>query len=92
MAQYQQILAFSGKMWPKDFVLQWLIDAQVEKGENNGLPTSEQVEAWYEDEEAAMKDRNEEDSDDSEDDDSNSGSEDEEPADAKEDSDESDDL
>ena len=99
MAQYRQLLAFSGKLWPRDFVLQWFIDKQVSMGENRGLPTSEQVEAWYEDEEAAKKDRGEESDDDSdtegsdergsdEDDSDERGSDDDERGSDEEDSDE----
>ncbi len=47
--QYSQLMLFSGKQWPDDFVLQWVIDERVLTGDNDGLPTSAQLQARMED-------------------------------------------
>jgi hypothetical protein len=49
MQQYLQILAFSGKEWPDDFVLQWLIDKRAAEGDDDKVPTSAQVKQMKED-------------------------------------------
>lgn len=54
--QYYQLMAFSGKSWPDDFVLQWVIDARARNGENDELPTSAMVEAWKQDAQDAAED------------------------------------
>ncbi|QEG21139.1 hypothetical protein [Mariniblastus fucicola] len=53
MLKYRQLLFFAGKQWPKDFVLQWVIDSRKKTGNDDGLPTSQQVQDWLEDEQAA---------------------------------------
>ena len=40
---YRALLVFSGKDWPDDFSLQWLIDKRAERGERDDLPTSQSI-------------------------------------------------
>jgi hypothetical protein len=40
MVEYQQMLAFSKRDWPKDFPLQKMIDLRDRDGSRDGLPTS----------------------------------------------------
>ena len=47
--RYQQLLLFSGKEWPDDFVLQWMLDERAELGTDDKLPTSEQIKERMED-------------------------------------------
>ena len=52
MKNYQDLLAFSGKSWPNDFVLQWAIDERASTGNRDGLPTSEDLAANRSDEDS----------------------------------------
>ena len=63
MKQYRQLMLFSGKKWPEDFVLQWVIDERVKIGESDDLPTSMMVKAWKEDAEDAAEGEEDEDED-----------------------------
>ncbi len=56
MKQYDQLMLFSGKDWPSDFTLQWLIDERVKVGNADGLPTSAQIQARLQDKEDARTD------------------------------------
>jgi hypothetical protein len=49
-------MLFSGKDWPSDFTLQWLIDERVKVGNADGLPTSAQIQARLQDKEDARTD------------------------------------
>jgi hypothetical protein len=51
--EYRQVLLFTGEEWPEDFILQWFIDQRVKMGDNDGLPTSEELRAMLEDREDA---------------------------------------
>ena len=56
MQQYLQIRAYSGKKWPDNFVLQWLIDERAASGDNDNVPTSLQLKSMKEDAEDAEED------------------------------------
>ena len=49
MQDYERMLNFSGKDWPDDFVLQWVIDERAASGNRDNLPTSEDVAAMRDD-------------------------------------------
>ena len=55
MREYDQLLLVSGKQWPDDFALQWAIDQRAKAGENDQLPTSEDIKAMREDAEDAAE-------------------------------------
>jgi hypothetical protein len=81
MLQYDQLMLFSGKDWPSDFTLQWLIDERAKLGNSDGLPTSDQVQAWLQDkEDARMEEASDLDEEDEETEDEEEASEDEDPA------------
>ena len=44
MKEFQGMLETTGRDWPEDFPLQYLIDARAEAGEPDRLPTSEELE------------------------------------------------
>ena len=56
MREYHQLMLFSGKNWPNDFVLQWVVDERAKAGEDDELPTSAILKAWAEDAEDAAED------------------------------------
>lgn len=65
MTQYRQLLLFSGKEWPDDFVLQWVIDERQRIGETDNLPTSMMIKARNEDREDAAEGEEDDDDEDS---------------------------
>jgi hypothetical protein len=61
--------------------LQWLIDERAKLGNSDGLPTSDQVQAWLQDkEDARMEEASDLDEEDEETEDEEEASEDEDPA------------
>lgn len=44
MQQYLDMLIITNREWPDDFPLQFLVDERYERGETDGLPTSEYLE------------------------------------------------
>ncbi len=52
MKRYYVVLRVAGKEWPLDFPLQYVIDRRAKLGEGDGVPTSEQVQARREREQA----------------------------------------
>jgi hypothetical protein len=44
MQQYLDMLIITNREWPDDFPLQFLVDERYDKGETDGLPTSEYLE------------------------------------------------
>ena len=60
LQEYNKLLLFSGKTWPNDFSLQWVIDERAKLGESDGLPTSEQIKLMNEDREDAESDSDDE--------------------------------
>ena len=63
MHQFHELRLASGKQWPDDFALQWVIDLRASFGEDDGLPTSEYVKAMKEDAADAAENDDENDSD-----------------------------
>ena len=62
--EYQKMLDFTNREWPKDFPMQKFIDARAQRGERDGLPTTAQL-TEFADESDEMEDDDQDSADES---------------------------